>query len=112
MEVKFDQYSHSNRHDENLIEGILGYIGKIQEIMQVDFSYFQCFIFRCKWWDTFDENNVKVDHDSGLICINSKKMLVEMKEPYVFPKDCNQVFFYRDVLDKDWWFVLRHDPRS
>jgi hypothetical protein len=21
-------------------------------------------------------------------------------------------FFYPDVLDKDWWFVLRHDPRS
>lgn len=34
-----------------------------------------------------------------------------MKEPYVFPKHCNQVFFYLDVLYQDWWFVLRHDPR-
>ena len=24
----------------------------------------------------------------------------------------NQVFFYPDVLDRDWWFVLRHNPRS
>ena len=36
----------------------------------------------------------------------------EAKEPYVFPKHCNQMFFYLDVLDRDWWFVLRRDPRS
>jgi hypothetical protein len=36
----------------------------------------------------------------------------EAKKPYVFPKNCNHVFFYPDVLDKDWWFVLRHNPRT
>ena len=36
----------------------------------------------------------------------------ETKEHYIFPKHCNQVDFYLDVLDTDWWFVLRHDPRS
>jgi hypothetical protein len=60
----------------------------------VDFSPFQCVIFRCKWWDTFDQSsNVKEYHDSGFICINSKKMWDENKEPYVFPKHYNQVFF-------------------
>ena len=59
----------------------------------MDFSSFQCVIFRCKWWDTFDRNNVKEDRDSRLICINSRKMWDEAKEPYVFPKHCNQVFF-------------------
>ena len=44
-----------------------------------------------------------------MICIKSKKMWVETKEPYVFQKHCNQVFFYLDVLDGDWWFVSRHD---
>ena len=40
-------------------------------------------------------------------------MLFETNEPYVFPKHCNQlVFFHFDVLDRDWWFVLRHDSRS
>ena len=54
-----------------------------------------------------------------IICYNiklnfilSKKMLDETKEPYVFPKHCNEGFFHQDVLDRDWWFVLRHDPRS
>jgi hypothetical protein len=65
VEVKFNQSSHSSHIDKNLIKGKLGYIGKIQEIMQVVLSSFQCVIFKCKWWDTFDPNNVNVDHDSG-----------------------------------------------
>jgi hypothetical protein len=66
-------------------------------------------IFRCKWWDTFDRNNVKEYCDSGMICFNSKKMWDEAKEPYVFSKNYNQVFFNPDVLDRDWWFVSRHN---
>ena len=33
VEVKFDQSIHSSHHDENLMEGKLGYIRKIQGIM-------------------------------------------------------------------------------
>jgi hypothetical protein len=40
VEVEFDQSSHVSHHDQNLIQGKLGYIGKIQEIIHVDFSYF------------------------------------------------------------------------
>ena len=74
--------------------------------------YFQCVIFRCKWWNTYNQNNVKEDHDSRLICTNSRKMWDATKEPYVFPKHSNQEFFYLDLLDRDWWFVLRHSPKS
>ena len=73
VEVEFDQSSCSSQRDENLIEGKLGYVGKIQDIMQVDFTYFQCVIFNCKWWDTFDQNNVKVVHDSGIYILTPKK---------------------------------------
>ena len=91
---------------------MLGYVRKVQEIIEVDYSSFECVIFRCKWWDTFDQNNVKEYRDTRMICINSRKMWDKAKEPYVFPKHYNQVFFYPDVLDRDWWFVLTHDPRS
>ena len=74
VEVEFNQPSRANYHDENIIGGKLGYVKKIQEIMQVDFSSFQCIIFRCKWWNTFDQSNVKEDRDNGLICINSRRM--------------------------------------
>ena len=109
LEVEFDKYIQSSHRNQNLVRGMSGYVGKIQEIIEVDFSSFQCVIFRCKWWYTFDRNNVKEDRDSRLICINSRKMWDEAKEPYVFPKHRNQVLFYPDVLARD---VLRHDPRS
>jgi hypothetical protein len=54
VEVEFDQYSCVSHHDWNLIEGKLGYVKSIQEIMQVYFSSFQCVILRCKQWDTFN----------------------------------------------------------
>ena len=112
VEVEFDQSSHASHHNRNLIGGMLGYVKNILQIIQVDFSSFQCVVFRCRRWDTFNANNVKEDCDSGLICINSKKMWDESKEPYVFLEHYNQVLFYLDVLDRDWWFILRHDPRS
>jgi hypothetical protein len=60
VEFQFDQSScASHSHDENMIEGKLGYIGKIQEIMQMYFSSFQCVTFCCKWCDTFGQRNIK-----------------------------------------------------
>ena len=59
VEVEFDQSSWASHRDQNLVQGMLGYVEKIQEIIEVDFSYFQCVIFRCKWCDTFDWNNLE-----------------------------------------------------
>ena len=47
VEVEFDQSIRSSHHDQNLVQGTLGYVRKIQEIIEVDFSSFQCVIFRC-----------------------------------------------------------------
>lgn len=85
VKVKLEQSSHSRHCEGFLIEGKLCYFGKIEEIMQVDFSSFHCVILKCNLWDTFDLNNVNSYHDSRLICINSKKMLYETREPYLFP---------------------------
>jgi hypothetical protein len=74
----------------------------------VDFSSFQCVIFFSKWWDTFNRRNLKEDHESGLICINSKKMWVETTK-LCFPKTLQPS--YPNVLDGDWWFIVRHDLR-
>jgi len=79
----FDHSIHASHYDQNLIHGTLGHIRKMEEIIQVDFYSFQCVIFRCKWWDTFDHNNVKEDHDSGFISVNSRKMWHEARECYV-----------------------------
>jgi hypothetical protein len=36
----------------------------------------------------------------------------EYKEPYVFQKHYNQVFFNPYVFDRAWWFILIHSSRS
>jgi len=92
MEVKFNQTSRISQHDQNLLKEKLGYVRNIEKIIQLDISYVQCIIFRCKWWDILDHSNVKEYCDSGLIYINSKNMW-DKKEPYVFPKHYKQVFF-------------------
>lgn len=89
VEVKFDQSSCASHENKNINQGALGYVGKIQDIVQVEFSLFQFVIFRCRLWDTFDQNNVKEEHDSTLIYINSRKMWHEVMEAYVLPKHCN-----------------------
>ena len=86
VEVEFDQSSRASHCDQNLVRGTLGYVKMIQEIIEMDFSSFQCVNFRCKWWDIFDQNNIKEDRNSRLIFINSRNMWIEAKEPYVFPK--------------------------
>ena len=88
---------------------MLGYVGKVQEIIEVDFYSFQCVIFRCKWWDTFDRNNIKEYHDSWSISINSRKIWHESREPYVFPKHYNQLFFLPKCVG--WGLVVHIKKR-
>ena len=39
VEVGFDQYSRTRHCDRILIIGMLGYVGKIHDIIQVELSY-------------------------------------------------------------------------
>ena len=41
VEVKFDQSSRSSHRGQSLVRGTLGYVGKIQEIIEEDFSSLQ-----------------------------------------------------------------------
>ena len=93
VEVEFDQSSQSSNLDKKLVRGMLGYIRKIQETIEVEFSSFQCVIFMCKRWDTFDWNNVKEDRDSRLICINSRKMWDELRSLMFSPNTATMCFF-------------------
>ena len=48
VEFEINQSSQASHHDQNLVREMLGYVGKIQDIIEVNFSSFQCVIFRCK----------------------------------------------------------------
>ena len=52
--VDFKQSSQASSKDKNIIEGNLQYVGKIQEIIELDYRSFKCCIFKCRWYEAFD----------------------------------------------------------
>jgi hypothetical protein len=97
--VKFDfnEYSHVIHRDQNIIHQKIGYIRNIQEIIRVDFSSFQCVSFRCKWWDTFDRNNVKEDCDSGMIYVSSLKICGTNLRSLMFSQNTATKCFFTQI---------------
>jgi hypothetical protein len=89
--VDFKQSSRASSKDKNIIEGNLQYVGKIQEIIELDYRSFKCCIFKCRWYEAF-ERTQRHDTHSGLFSIDSSRFLPEDKEPYVLPIHCEQVF--------------------
>ena len=91
--VDFKQSSRASSKDKNVIEGNLQYVGKIQEIIELDYRSFKCSIFKCKWYEAFNRTK-RNDIHSGLFSIDSSKYLPQDEEPYVLPIHCEQVFFH------------------
>jgi hypothetical protein len=75
-----------------MIEVNLQYVGKIQEITELDYHSFKCCIFKCRWYESFDRTR-RHDNHSALFSIDSSRFLPEDKEPYVLPIHCERVFF-------------------
>lgn len=46
--VDFKKSSRASSKDKNIIEGILQYVWKIQEIIELDYRSFKCYIFKCR----------------------------------------------------------------
>ena len=91
--VDFKQSSRASSKDKNVIEGNLQYVGKIQEIIELDYHSFKCCIFNCKWYEAFNMTRIH-DIRSGLFYIYSSKYIPQYKEPYVLPIHYEHVFFH------------------
>lgn len=89
--VDFKQFNRLSSKDKNIIEGNLQYFGKIQVIIELDYQYFKCFIFKCRWYEA-SKRKQRHDTHNGLFSIDSSKFLLEDKEHYVLPIHCEQVF--------------------
>ena len=55
--------------DKTMIEANLQYVGKIQQIIQLDYHSFKCCIFKCRWYEIF-ERTQRHDTHSGLFSID------------------------------------------
>ena len=85
--VDFKQSSRASSKDKKIIEGNLQYVGKVHEIIELDYHSFKFCIFKCRWHEAFERTR-RHDIQSGLFSIDSSRFLLEDKEPYVLPIHC------------------------
>jgi len=75
------------------------------------------FLFKCYWYDT-TYRGIGVDPHYGLVEINSKAILRNINDVFVFAKQCQQVYytytpsFRKDQSRVDWLSVLKTKPRG
>ena len=89
--VDFKKSSRTSSKNKSIIKGNLQYVGKIQEIIELDYRSFKCCIFKCRCYEAFDRTR-RHDTHSGLFSIDSSRFVPGDKEPYVLPIHYEQVF--------------------
>ncbi|KAJ9552586.1 hypothetical protein OSB04_016631 [Centaurea solstitialis] len=71
------------------------YYGVIQEIWELDYTFFKIPLFKCKWVE--NQRGVKVDNDGFTLVYLSREGYVS--EPFILAKQASQVFFVEDPKD-------------
>ena len=58
-----------------------------------------------------DEETTVIQHANGFSMIKTT-MFERGHDHYVFPRQCEQVFYSNVPSERDWSFVVRYDPRG
>ncbi len=71
-------------------------------------------IFRCEWVKGVDNqgNVTYVKDDYGFLIVNFRHRLPLMVEPFKFPFQMTQVFFFDDLRKLGWKVILKKEARS
>jgi hypothetical protein len=104
----------SSRSDRHPQESENRYYGYLNNTLECDFNSFKLVLFDVKWYrlqmHERDEERTVIQHAKGFPMI--KKMMFERgHDRYVFPRQCEQVFYSNVLGERDWSFVVRYDPR-
>ena len=112
--ASFNQQSHASARDLNLLDGELDYVGKIQDILEVNLRSFRIIVFHVQWFQVIQRGaNRTVRKDpNGFYAIDSSKLLRKNEEPFALPQHCEQIFFHPDILDDKWLYVVHVTPRG
>ena len=95
------------------------YVGILQDILVPDYGDLKTpvTVFSCVWKKRVDNHNnsTYVRDPDGFLVVNFKHNISRAIDPYVFPSQCNQVFWADDDLrppGSQWKVVLKKDARS
>jgi hypothetical protein len=112
--ASFKQQSRASARDLNLLDGELDYVGKIQDILEVNLRSFTIILFHVQWFQVIQRGpNRTVRRDpNGFYAIDSSKLLRKNEDPFALPQHCEQIFFHPDILDDKWLYVVHVTPRG
>ena len=115
ISVVFEVTNVSSRSDRHLEETENRYYGYLEDIIECDFNSFKIVLFEVKWYrlrmHERDPERTVIEHANGFTMVNTRAF-EPGTEPYVFPSQCEQVF-YSEVPGKvGWSYVVRYDPQG
>jgi len=104
----------ASTRDTNFVEAEVEYVGELEEIVEMDYRRTCVVVFVCRWVKAqYRGPNSTVKKDKwGSTLANFQACECFGKESFVFPKDCDQVFFGDAVVSPGWRVVLRRDVRG
>ncbi|KAK8934010.1 hypothetical protein KSP39_PZI015911 [Platanthera zijinensis] len=83
------------------------YYGVLKDIIQLEYGVGQkVVLFKCDWWDTYNEGRGYKKESNGVISVNIKHNL-RSNEPYVLSSQVEQVYYVPDNKSKDWRVVIK-----
>ena len=112
--ASFNQQSCASARDLNLLDGELDYVGKFQDILEVNLRSFKIIVLHVQWLQVIEcgANRTLRKDPNGFYAIESSKLLRKNEEPFALPQHCEQVFFHPNIMDDKWLYVVHVTPRG
>jgi hypothetical protein len=105
-------FSMSDRHPR---ESENRYYGFLNDIIECDFNSFKLVLFDVKWYRLrMHEHDEEITfiQDANIFPMNKTMVFEKTNDRYVFPSQCEQVFYSKVPGKRDWSFFVRYDPRG
>jgi hypothetical protein len=101
---------------EDAREVSINYVGVLKDILKLDYGPLHTHVnlMKCEWMKRADNrgNNTSARDEASFLLINFRHKLPRMANPFIFPTQATQVFFFDDQKKPGWKVVLRKEARS
>lgn len=88
------------------------YFGVLTDILELEYGgRNKIVLFKCDWWDTYNEGRGYKKEANGLTFVNTTRHLAT-NEPYVLASQVEQVYYIQDNKNPDWQMVVKTLPRN
>ncbi|CAM8999989.1 unnamed protein product [Rhodiola kirilowii] len=88
------------------------YFGQLVDIIELRYlGENRVVLFKCDWYDVFDNRRGVKTTNHGYTLVNTKRRL-QMNAPYVMACQAEQVFYVHKIGDPHWQYAIQNKPRN